>query len=143
MGDWDVAVECAGPTSANVTVWLEHGIGTHASSSTWDHVFVQTAEFAQVCRYDRPGAGMSAQSASYGPNIYLSRVNALMRVVGAQKQLIVVGHSFGGYPTRILAQTWPERVREVILVDSISEVLGLRAATNAAHWADVPVGRNR
>lgn len=140
VGDWDVAVECAGPAIPNVTVWLEHGIGSRASSSTWDPVLAQIAEFAHVCRYDRPGAGQSAQSLSYDPNTFLARVGELMQTVGAREQLVVVGHSFGGYPARVLAQAWPDRVGEVILVDSVSEALGLRKATNAIVWSRVPVG---
>lgn len=140
IADWRVEADCRGPDDAEVTVWLEHGIGPSASASTWDRVVGDVAAFAHVCRYSRPGAGRSDAAPSYGPDLYLRRVDALLDAMSARGDLVVVGHSFGGYLARAMAQAWPERVRAVLLVDAIGETLGLRAATGAADWEDVPTG---
>ncbi|WP_316014477.1 alpha/beta hydrolase [Roseobacter sp. HKCCA0434] len=140
VGDWTLALSCAGPRDGGVTVWLEHGIGSRASSSTWIPVFEQVSEFAHVCRYDRPGAGDSPTVPPYGARTYADNMVDLLETVGARDRLIVVGHSFGGYPARILAQEQPTRVQALILVDTVAESLGLRAATGAEAWSEVPAG---
>lgn len=140
VAGWRVAIDCAGPRDQGVTVWLEHGIGDRASATTWNRVFPLLARSVHVCRYDRPGAGRSPAAPAYGPQTYLNRVAAMLVSSGACDRLVVAGHSFGGYPARILAQAWPLRVHEVILIETPGETLGLRAATGASGWSDLPVG---
>ncbi len=138
---WSVEIQCDGPPDSVVTVWLENGIGARASADTWQYVLPKVSEFAHVCRYNRPLSNKDSTSLAYGPDAYMQLVAGLLDVVGARNELVVVGHSFGGYPVRVIAQRWPQRVREVILVDAISESLGLLRATNSEDWAHVPRGR--
>lgn len=138
--DWSIHIECAGPRESGTTIWLEHGIGKNANSTTWDKVFPKLARTHHVCRYDRPGAGKSPPTASYGPETFTKHIAALMIAVNANDQLILVGHSFGGYTARHIAQSQPKRIKHIILLDALSETLGFRAATNVKEWKDVPTG---
>ncbi|OXT00193.1 hypothetical protein B7H23_08400 [Notoacmeibacter marinus] len=140
VDDWNIDIQCTGSDDADVTVWLEHGIGSRADASVWTSIMDEVGSFAHVCRYHRPGAGTSPASAPYGPDIYVQRLGGILDRVGARKQIVAVGHSFGGYPARVMAQTWPERVRELVLIDSISESLGLPLATGVSRWDAVPTG---
>lgn len=141
VDDWSIHIECDGPRESGTTIWLEHGIGRHANSTTWDKVFTKLARTHHVCRYDRPGTGKSLSTASYGPETFTKRIAALMTAVNANDQLIIVGHSFGGYTARYIAQIQPTRVKHIILLDALSETLGFRAATNVEEWKDVPTGK--
>lgn len=102
------------------TVVIEAGSG--AWSLDWHHVGTALSTSIRVVTYDRAGYGWSDP----GPTPRTARriVSELLRVLstaGIDGPYVLVGHSFGGYTTRLLADEIPEDVAGIVLVDSRQE----------------------
>ena len=111
-------VWCAGEGPAVVLV---HGIGEDASSAQWLEVERDLAEQARVCRYDRPGAGDSAAPATWGRGAdeLDAELDAVVQHTAGDGPVVLVAHSFGGYPARGHAARHPDRVAGLVLVDAL------------------------
>ena len=65
---------------------------------------------------------------------YSTRIGRLLDVLGVEKPVFVVGHSFGGGIAIRLATDRPERVRSLTLVNSVGGAPGRRDGLVAASW---------
>ena len=142
---------CAGEGSP--TVILEAGL--HESSEAWTEsapippasgpdVFSALAEHTRVCRYDRPGTviveGESIKLTDRSTPVRNPRtidqtaadLERLVVAAGLSGPFVLVGHSMGGYMSVYYAQTHPEDVAGIVLVDSFSERM---PALMGARWA--------
>lgn len=131
-------MQCAGEGSP--TVILESGI--HDSSDPWAEVEVQLpavgpdvftalSEHTRVCRYDRPGTIILSEPATLTtrsspvemPRTIDSVANDLEALLAATRidpPYVLVGHSFGGFLQTYFAQTHPDDVVGLVLVDAFS-----------------------
>ncbi len=102
------------------TVLVETGVGGH--SAHWLEIIQGIATDTRACVYDRAGMGWS-DSASWPADIeaFVDDAEALLAKVDSNGPLVLVGHSFGGFLVRRLAQRLPKRVKGVVLVDSSEE----------------------
>ena len=77
----------------------------------------------QVCSYDRAGLGWSKESPlpRSAENI-VKELHALLHTAGIPEPYILVGHSIGGINMRLYANTYPDEVYGVVLVDSSHEL---------------------
>jgi pimeloyl-ACP methyl ester carboxylesterase len=111
-----------GMGDAGPTVILDAGIG--ASSLSWSLVQPLAARFARVYAYDRAGYGWSdPPQTEDGPRIasrLAEELRALLRAAEVPGPYILVGHSFGGYVTRLYAERWPVEVAGLVMLDSPS-----------------------
>ena len=97
-------------------VILESGLGTHVS--VWGLVQYKMARTTKVCAYERAGMGVSDEG--HGPRDAAavdSDLHALLHAAGLKGPYVVVGHSLGGYFTRLFADTHPQEVAGMVLVD--------------------------
>ena len=97
-------------------VILESGLGTHVS--VWGLVQYKIARSTKVCAYERAGMGVSDEA--HGPRdaaAVASDLHALLHAAGLKGPYVVVGHSLGGYFTRLFADTHPNEVAGMVLVD--------------------------
>ncbi len=139
-GGRELFLECAG--SGTPTVILESGL--HESANAWTEatpippatgpdVFTALAEHTTVCRYDRPGtiivtatsAGITTRSTPVANprtiEAMAADVEALIEAAGLHGPFVGVGHSMGGWVQTYFAQTHPDLVAGLVLVDAFSE----------------------
>ena len=117
------------------TVLFDSGLGGGAFS--WAHVAPEVAKFTQTCTYDRAGMGYS----DVGPTPRTSgqiakELAVLIQNSGIARPVILVGLSFGGFNTRIVASEHPDLVAGLVLVSASHENQGERYAA-----AGVPSGK--
>ncbi len=93
--------------------------GTGSFSLLWEPVPAEISKFTTVYTYDRAGLGWSEESplSRISANI-ISELHTLLEKVGIQKPFIMVGHSLGGGTIQLYANTYPDDVCGLVLVDS-------------------------
>lgn len=129
----EIYLECHGTGSP--TVILVSGLGE--SADTWNTadpenaasptVYGDTADFARVCAYDRPGTGGSRSTEVAQPTsaqISADDLQLLLTASGEAGPFVLVGHSYGGPIIRLFASDHPDEVAGLVLVDALSEDLG-------------------
>jgi pimeloyl-ACP methyl ester carboxylesterase len=108
-------------------VLFESGIA--ASSLSWSLVAPAVATFTRVCAYDRAGLGWSdapsghAASRAWSFERIVDDHCALLDHVGPRQKVVLVGHSFGSFVVRAVANRRPEQVAGLVLVDPATEWL--------------------
>lgn len=141
IGGRSIYLESAG--AGDPTVVLVAGGGSSARYWTDDllqpdaprqMVMPAVAEFAHVFAYDRPGT-----YAFIGEDIFLPRsdaipqprttedmvdeLHALLHAAEVPGPYILVGHSQGGFVSRLYAATYPDEVIGLVLIDAYSELI--------------------
>jgi pimeloyl-ACP methyl ester carboxylesterase len=100
-------------------VLLLHGNGAHAD--WWSFIAPLLAADHRVATISWSGMGNSDWRESYDPDIFaeeiFSAIDAAQLEADGQKA-VVVGHSFGGFPTLYAAVHYPERMKGVVMLDS-------------------------
>jgi pimeloyl-ACP methyl ester carboxylesterase len=102
-------------------VVLLHGFG--ASVFSWRLMMEPLAMDREVVAFDRPGFGLTERplpgtwegASPYGAKAQAALTIALMDELGLQ-QAVLVGHSAGGAVAALVAETYPDRVRGLVLV---------------------------
>jgi pyruvate dehydrogenase E2 component (dihydrolipoyllysine-residue acetyltransferase) len=114
-----VAIRCliAGPTGAPRVVFV-HGLG--GSYETWSLNLPAFAERFRICALDLVGAGSSDKPAmDYSvPSLAGFLARFLDALGGDWQRVSLVGHSLGGAIALAFASRYPERVDQLVLVDS-------------------------
>ena len=122
-GDHHLHVYCQG--KGPVTVLFEAGLNDF--SVFWRNIQSLLASQTQTCSYDREGLGWS--ELSHNPATLENRVNDLNSVIVAissNRQLVLVGHSFGALLVRAYAQRNPQNIKALVLLDPASEFMAER-----------------
>jgi pimeloyl-ACP methyl ester carboxylesterase len=98
-------------------VVLEAGIGQNVLD--WQKVQPEIAEFAQVLAYDRAGYGWSEAGAKQrSPQQLVEDLQRLLEALKLEPPYLLVGHRFGGMFVRLFAETYPNEVAGLVLVES-------------------------
>ena len=118
VGGFRLHLVCQG--EGEPTVVMDAGLGD--SYLTWQGIQPLAAKTTRVCAYDRAGLGYSDP----GPEPRDSRriVAELHELLGRAHlapPYVLVGHSFGGFNTRLFAYTYPGEVAALVLVDVAHE----------------------
>jgi pimeloyl-ACP methyl ester carboxylesterase len=119
----------------NITILLEAGGGMH--SNEWSKLAPELARKtgAKVVSYDRAGFGKSDLPET--PNDMREEIDWLWRglqKLGLNKNLILVGHSFGGWMIRLFASEHPDVVSGMVFIDPFTnefvDLLGVEYLDN-------------
>lgn len=107
---------CAG--SGEPTIMLESGLG--GTYLDWTFVQPLLAGSVRTCSYDRAGMGFSAPAARPRTLDNLTGdLEALLQAARVDGPVVMAGHSFGGVLALHFARTHPDRVKGLVLVDSM------------------------
>ena len=119
----------------DLNILLEAGGGMH--SAEWSKLAPELASKtgATVVFYDRAGFGKSDLPET--PNDMREEVDWLwhgLQKLGLDKNLILVGHSFGGWMIRLFASEYPEATRGMVFIDPFTnefvDLLGVEYLDN-------------
>ena len=118
LGGHRMHVDCRG--SGNVTVLFEAGLGGNALE--WQPVQKRIAGRARACIYDRAGYGWSDPSPfpRFARRLAVE-ADSMLDALNVQGPLVLVGHSFGGFIVRSLAQLRADDMVGMVLVDASHE----------------------
>ncbi len=108
--------------SGGPTVVIDAGVG--CNSLDWSLVQPEIAKFTRVITYDR--AGYAWSDASPLPRTsatIVQELHVLLQNSDVPGPYILVGHSFGGCNMMLYANTYPDEVAGIVLVDSVHERL--------------------
>lgn len=101
------------------TLLLEAGSGL--SADTWNEIAPSLAEAtgATVISYDRAGMGDSSLApGSYDVYEEVARLHAGLHELGRAQQLVLIGHSYGGFLIHVFSNLYPESVIGLVYVDA-------------------------
>ena len=134
IGGYSLNVFEAG--EGDVTVVLEAGLGDDLR--VWSLVLDEVALDARVVAYDRAGLGYSDPNPGpRTPEQMATELHLLLRKMGIEPPLVLVGHAEGGLVIRRFASLYPGEVAGIVLVDATHEKQGVRwRALSAKSWDD-------
>ena len=99
----------------------------HASNSWHERSFSmvglyrpQLLDRFQIAAMDLTGMGDSDYRYNYNSETYALEITGVMNDAGFDSSGVVVAHSFGGYMAVKAANLYPEKIGNLILVDSVS-----------------------
>jgi len=95
---------------------LVHGNGAHAH--WWSFLAPYFMSHYRVAAIDLSGAGDSGYRSRYSPDQFAAEVVGIADDAGFGNDLIVVGHSFGGFITLKTGLLFNDRLSGIVLVDS-------------------------
>jgi pimeloyl-ACP methyl ester carboxylesterase len=100
------------------TIVLECGAGENATQ--WASLQPEIARLTgrAVVSYDRPGYGKSdLPSSPYDPVLEMRQLQQGLKRLGLDREVILVGHSYGALLNQLYASQNPKTIRGVVLVD--------------------------
>lgn len=107
------------------TVIFEAGGG--GWSLDWYLVQTEVAKFTSTCSYDRAGFGWSESGPKPRTCEQMVReLHGLMLKAEIKGPYVFVGASFGGQPVRLYAESYPDEVAGVVLLDARHETINAR-----------------
>ena len=119
IGGYKLHIHCSGQGKPSVIL----DAGGNGFSLVWTLVQPEIAKFAHVCSYDRAGMGWSEMSPlSRTSQHMVKELHDLLHNAGIATPYILVGHSLGGINMRLYANTYPDEVFGLVLVDSSHEL---------------------
>lgn len=120
IGGYKLHIQCAGEGKPSVIL----DAGFACFSLVWSLVQPSIAQFTRVCSYDRAGLGWSERSPLSRTSAHMVKeLHTLLETIQMPKPYILVGHSFGGVNMQLYANTYPDDVFGLVLVDSSHELI--------------------
>jgi len=124
IGGRELHINCTGQGSPAVI--LDAGLGD--ISSYWFLVQPEIAKFTQVCSYDRARLGWSDPDPTPRSAHRISSDLDELLIRTVPPPYILVGHSGGGYWSRVYTSEYPDKVVGLVFVDSADKQQNRRMA---------------
>ncbi|MEI6499171.1 MAG: alpha/beta hydrolase [bacterium] len=117
VGDHKMHIYCTGENkNGSPTVILEAGGGMNYT--TWHRVQPEISKYTKVCSYDRSGIGFSDGTKDERTNDdVVTEFETLLKNDNVGGPYIMVGHSVGGFYTRLFTKRNIDQVRGLIQID--------------------------
>ena len=119
----------------NITILFESGGGL--DSTEWSKLAPEIASKtgATIVTYDRPGFGKSdLPETPYDMRTETKWLWDGLKKLGLEKNLILVGHSYGGWLIRLIASMYPDNISGMVFIDPFStelvDILGVKYLDN-------------
>lgn len=135
-GGRQLYLECAGTGYPRVVIIPGQRAGvvewqTVGEGQTAEPVFSQLAAQTRVCSYDRPGVPFDDKPASRSDPVpmptnaadMVADLHALLAAAGEAGPAVIVAHSLGGLPALLYAETYPDDILGIVMVDALSPTL--------------------
>ena len=121
VGDHKMHIYCTGENkNGSQTVILEAGGGDNYTG--WHRVQPEVSKSTKVCSYDRSGLGFSEGTKDQRTNDdVVIELETLLKNANIQGPYIMVGHSMGGFYTRLFTKRNIDQVKGLIQVDPSTE----------------------
>jgi pimeloyl-ACP methyl ester carboxylesterase len=118
VGGYKLHIHCKGEGSPTVVVLAGSGI---PSTYYW-LIQNETSKNTRVCIYDRAGYAWSEEGeGDLSPVGQVEDLKVLLANARIEPPYILAGHSYGGYIARLYAQTNPDEVASLVMIDSAHE----------------------
>jgi pimeloyl-ACP methyl ester carboxylesterase len=118
VGGYKLHLYCQG--TGNPTVVMDAGAGS--TGLYWSLVQPEIAKSVRTCVYDRAGYGWSEKSPQpRSVKVMVNELHSLLSNANIAGPYVLVGHSLGGIIVRQYAQSYPQDVVGMVLVDSAQE----------------------
>jgi pimeloyl-ACP methyl ester carboxylesterase len=121
VGGYELDWACRGTGSP--TIVLEAGYDS-AGIETWSDLLGPISQISRVCTYDRAGTGGSDERPDglrVTSMIEAEELHRLLDGAGVEPPYVTVGHSYGGFISRLFAAMYRSETSGVVLVDSSHE----------------------
>jgi hypothetical protein len=121
VGGYELDWECRG--NGSPTIVLEAGYDS-AGIGTWSDLLGPIAQVSRVCTYDRAGTGDSDQrpeGVQVTSMLEAEELHRLLDGAAIEPPYVMVGHSYGGFISRLFAAMYPNETSGLVLVDSSHE----------------------
>ncbi len=121
VGGYNIHLYAMGETGELPTVVLESGLPTPASYVDWRLVQENLSNYTRVISYDRAGYGWSDAAHNDRTSRQLaSDLREMLHAAGEEGPFLLVGHSFGGYTSKVFAHDYADDTAGIILLDPAS-----------------------
>jgi pimeloyl-ACP methyl ester carboxylesterase len=118
VGDYKLHVYCQGQGSPTVIILAGSGI---PSVYYW-LIQNEASKTTRVCVYDRAGYAWSEEGrGDLSPLGQVEDLKVLFSNADIKPPYILAGHSYGGYIARLYAQSYPDEVAGLVMIDSAHE----------------------
>lgn len=112
-------LECLIDGHGEVTVIIQPGMG--CSIYAWMNVVKEICKYAKVIVVHRAGAGNSDKNEIGNTTVTASEdLFAIIKKLNINKNIVLVGHSYGGLCVQNFARLHPQIIKGIVLVDSSS-----------------------
>jgi len=121
VGGYELVWTCRG--SGSPTIIAEAGYDS-AGTDTWFDLLGPLSEISRVCTYDRAGTGSSdtrPKRMHLTGMLEADELHRLLDGASVEPPYVVVGHSYGGFVSRLFAARYPNETAGLVLVDSSHE----------------------
>ncbi|PSL40098.1 pimeloyl-ACP methyl ester carboxylesterase [Planomicrobium soli] len=118
VGGFELHIQQQG--SGKPVILLETGSGL--ASKSWNDLPKKLADYGTVVTYDRAGYAWSDEATTErtGRNI-VQELHTALKKEKIEGPYVLVGHSLGGMYARLFAQTYPNEVKGLVLLDARPE----------------------
>jgi pimeloyl-ACP methyl ester carboxylesterase len=117
VGGHRLHLKVIGEAQGGPTVILEAGMAS--ISSNWGWVQLELAKTTRVVAYDRAGLGWSdAGTRPLDAAKSARELHTVLEHAGIEGPYVLAGHSYGGLVVRMFADSYPDEVVGMVLVDS-------------------------